>query len=39
MKADVWQQHSLAKLAELDAELSRLAHRGTHLSEQQRYER
>jgi len=38
MKADVWQQHSLAKLAELDAELSRLAHRGTHLSEQQRYD-
>jgi predicted nucleic acid-binding Zn-ribbon protein len=36
MKADVWQQHSLANLAELDAELSRLAHRGTHLGEQQR---
>ncbi len=38
MKADVWQQHSLANLAELDAELSRLAHRGTHLGEQQRFD-
>lgn len=36
MKADVWQQHSLAKLTELDAELSRIAHRSTHLAEQQR---
>jgi uncharacterized protein len=36
MKADVWQQHSLAKLAELDAELSRIAHRSAHLAEQER---
>ena len=39
MKADVWQQHSLLKLAGLDAELTRLAHRSTHLPEQQDYER
>ncbi|MBS9533592.1 zinc ribbon domain-containing protein [Mycobacterium sp. M1] len=39
MKADVWQQHSLLKLVDLDAELTRLAHRSTHLPEQQDYER
>ena len=36
MKADVWQQHSLVKLVDLDAELSRLAHRSTKLPEQER---
>ncbi len=39
MKAEVIQQRSLLELAELDAELSRLAHRGTHLAEQQEYEK
>jgi uncharacterized protein len=38
MKADVWQQHSLLELAELDAELSRIAHRTANLGEQQRCE-
>jgi uncharacterized protein len=38
MKAEVIQQRSLLELAELDAELSRLAHRSTHLAEQQQYE-
>ena len=38
MKAEVAQQRSLAEVAELDAELSRIAHRQTHLAEQQRYE-
>ncbi len=38
MKADAWQQHSLLELVGVDAELSRLAHRATHLPEQQRYE-
>ena len=38
MKADVWQQHSLLELAELDAELTRIAHRAANLAEQQRYE-
>jgi predicted nucleic acid-binding Zn-ribbon protein len=38
MKADVVQQRSLLELAELDAELGRLAHRVTHLAEQQRFE-
>lgn len=38
MKADVAQQHLLLQLAELDAELSRLTHRTTHLPEQQRYD-
>lgn len=37
MKAEVAQQRSLLALAELDAELTRLAHRATHLPEQQRY--
>lgn len=39
MKAAVAQQRSLLELAELDAELSRIAHRATHLPEQQDYER
>lgn len=38
MKAEVSQQRSLADLAELDAELTRIAHRQSHLPEQQRYE-
>ena len=38
MKADVWQQHSLLELVELDAELNRIAHRAANLSEQQRCE-
>lgn len=38
MKAEVVQQRSLLELAELDAELSRVAHRAAHLPEQQRYE-
>lgn len=39
MKAAVKQQLSLLKLAELDAELARLAYRTTHLPEQQNYQR
>lgn len=38
MKAEVAQQRSLLGLAEIDAELTRLAHRATHLPEQQRYQ-
>ena len=38
MKADLAQQSSLQELTEIDAELSRLAHRSTHLPEQQRYD-
>ena len=38
MKAEVAQQRSLLVLTELDAELNRLAHRATHLPEQQRYQ-
>jgi predicted nucleic acid-binding Zn-ribbon protein len=38
MKAAVAQQRSLLELAELDAELSRIAHRAAHLPEQQGYE-
>lgn len=38
MKADVAQQRSLLELAELDAELGRLAHRASHLPEQQRHD-
>ena len=38
MKAEVSQQRSLAELAEIDAELIRVAHRESHLAEQQRYE-
>lgn len=37
MKAELAQQRSLLGLTELDAELNRLAHRATHLPEQQRY--
>lgn len=36
MKADVWQQHSLRELTELDAELVRVAHRAANLTEQQK---
>ena len=39
MKAEVVQQRSLLELADLDAELSRIEHRSSHLSEQQRVER
>ena len=39
MKADAAQQRSLLELAEIDAELGRLAHRAGHLPEQQTYER
>jgi uncharacterized protein len=39
MKAAVAQQRSLLEVAELDAELSRIAHRASHLSERQDYER
>ena len=38
MKAEVSQQLLLLDLADLDAELSRLAHRAAHLPEQQRYD-
>ena len=38
MKAEVAQQILLLELAELDAEVSRLAHRVSHLPEQQRFE-
>lgn len=38
MKADPAQQRLLLDLAEVDAELSRLAHRAAHLPEQQRYD-
>jgi len=38
MKADVNQQRSLLELAELDAELSRIAHRAANLPEQQQYD-
>ncbi|MEI6252881.1 MAG: C4-type zinc ribbon domain-containing protein [Mycobacteriaceae bacterium] len=38
MKADLAQQRSLLELADVDAELSRLAHRASHLPEQQRYD-
>ena len=39
MKADAAQQRSLLELAEIDAELGRLAHRASHLPEQQNYDR
>jgi predicted nucleic acid-binding Zn-ribbon protein len=39
LKADAAQQRSLLELADIDAELSRLAHRATHLPEQQTYDR
>jgi len=38
MKAEVAQQISLLELTEIDAELSRLAHKAAHLLEQQRFE-
>jgi predicted nucleic acid-binding Zn-ribbon protein len=38
MKAEVVQQRSLLELADLDAELSRIAHRSAHLAEDQRLE-
>lgn len=38
MKAEVSQQRLLLDLADLDAELGRLAHRAAHLPEQQRYD-
>jgi uncharacterized protein len=39
MKAEVAQQLSLLELSKLDAELSRIAHRSTHLPQQEAYER
>ena|SRR5271157_1810752 len=39
MKAEVAQQRSLFELSKLDAELSRITHRATHLPEQEAYER
>jgi predicted nucleic acid-binding Zn-ribbon protein len=39
MKADVVQQRTLLELSELDAELSRIAHRSTHLAEHKDHER
>jgi uncharacterized protein len=39
MKAAVAQQRSLLEVAELDAELSKIAHRAGHLAERQDYER
>lgn len=39
MKAEVAQQRSLLELAKLDAELSRITHRATHLPEQEACER
>ena len=39
MKAEVGQQRSLLELSELDAELSRIAHRAAHLPQQEAYER
>ncbi|GFG68112.1 hypothetical protein MKUB_56020 [Mycobacterium kubicae] len=39
MKADVAQQRSLLELAKLDAELSRLAHRSSHLPQRADFER
>src|SRR5690349_17449113 len=39
MKAEVAQQRSLLELSKLDAELSRITHRATHLPEQEACER
>ena len=39
MKAAVAQQRSLLEVAQLDAELSRIAHRAGHLTERQNFER
>ena len=38
MKSEVAQQRALLSLAEVDAELGRLAHRAAHLPEQQRHD-
>ena len=38
MKAEVAQQRSLLEVAKLDAELSQIAHRATHLPEREAYE-
>ena len=37
MKAEVAQQRSLLEVATLDAELSQIAHRATHLPEREAY--
>lgn len=39
MKSDIAQQRLLLKLAEVDTDLSRVAHRAAHLPEQQAYDR
>ncbi|OSC41855.1 zinc ribbon domain-containing protein [Mycobacterium decipiens] len=39
MKAEVAQQRSLLELAKLDAELSRIAHRATHLPQREAFQR
>lgn len=39
MKAEVAQQRSLLEVAQLDAELSKIAHRATHLPQREAYER
>jgi uncharacterized protein len=39
MKAEVGQQRSLLELTELDAELSRIGHRATHLPQREAHER
>lgn len=39
MKAEVGQQRWLLELAQLDAELSKIAHRATHLPQREAYER
>ncbi|KKC02286.1 zinc ribbon domain-containing protein [Mycobacterium nebraskense] len=39
MKAEIAQQRSLLELSKLDAELSRITHRASHLAEQQTHER
>src|SRR5262249_11712050 len=39
MKAEVTQQRSLLELSKLDVELSRIAHRATHLPQRDEYER
>ena len=38
MKAEVSQQRLLLEVAEVDAALTRLTHRSTHLVEQQRFD-
>ena len=38
MKAEVAHQRSLLEVAKLDAELSQIAHRATHLAERAAYE-